>query len=217
MVSFLNLFRLWASKHLSGFCPIGHIMKIWKFPLDRGCPCCVEDDETTMHFLICPNDGMQLTWDMNETRDYLLPRPTTPPPLTRPALHGLFLPLIHAAATAQDRFGWRNFVEGKISTEWRILQSRHYLEIGSRRSGDRWAEKLVTTLRSMWTYCNSVLHERDKDDLKIRDGAALAAAVNEQFVLGHAGLARRDRHFMNRGHENVAQLPVADVGTTRVT
>jgi hypothetical protein len=118
--------------------------------------------------------------------------------------------LIHAAATTQDRIGWRNFVEGKISKEWRILQSRHYLEIASRRSGDRWAEKLVTKLlelvHSMWKYRNSILHERDKDGLKVRDGAELTAAVNEQFVLGHAGLARGDRHFISR----VAQLPVAE-------
>jgi hypothetical protein len=49
-----------------------------------------------------------------------------------------------------------------------------------------------------------------KDGLKVRDGAELTAAVNEQFVLGHAGLARGDRHFISRGHENVAQLPVAE-------
>jgi hypothetical protein len=178
MASFPNLFRLWASKHMSGFCPIGHMMKIWKFwPQDRGCPCCGEDDETTMHLLICPDDGMQVTWDMNVDVivDWLAEVDTEPAiayciaqalrPRSPDHLFTAYSsPLIHAAATTQDRIGWRNFVEGKISKEWRILQSRHYLEIASRRSGDRWAEKLVTKLlelvHSMWTYRNSTTRTR---------------------------------------------------------
>jgi hypothetical protein len=228
MANFPVLFRLWAAKHMCRFCLIGHMMKIWGFwAQDRGCPCCGEDDETTMHLLLCPDDGMQVTWDMNVDviEDWLTEVDTEPdiiycivqalrPRSPQHVFTAYASPSILAAATAQDRIGWINFVEGKISDEWRILQSRYYLELGSRRSGDRWAENLVTKLlelvHSMWTYRNSVLHARDRDGLKVRDGAELAAAINTQFVLGKTGLAHGDRHFISRGHENVSQLPVAE-------
>jgi hypothetical protein len=37
--------------------------------------------------------------------------------------------ICHTAALEQDKFGWQNFVEGKISKLWGQLQLDYYREI----------------------------------------------------------------------------------------
>jgi hypothetical protein len=48
------------------------------------------------------------------------------------------------AAVEQDEIGWQNFVEGKISKSWGIIQWGHYQEQLSVQSGDKWTAGLVT-------------------------------------------------------------------------
>jgi hypothetical protein len=47
-------------------------------------------------------------------------------------------------AVEQDEIGWQNFVEGKISKSWGIIQWGHYQEQLSVQSGDKWTAGLVT-------------------------------------------------------------------------
>jgi hypothetical protein len=115
------------------------------------------------------------------------------------------------AAQAQDRIGWMNTTEGKVSHHWRHLQAEHYQSINSRRSADKWAAGLVTNLlgitHSQWLHRCAVLHERDSQGLKLKDSQELATAIQEQFLLGLEGLQVRDRHFLTRGQDTVNALP----------
>jgi hypothetical protein len=115
------------------------------------------------------------------------------------------------AAQAQDRIGWMNTTEGKLSHQWRQLQAEHYKSIDSPRSVGKWAAGLVTNLlgitHSQWLHRCAVLHERDTQGLKLKDGQQLAAAIQEQFLLGLDGLQARDRHFITRGQATVTALP----------
>jgi hypothetical protein len=47
----------------------------------------------------------------------------------------------------------------------------------------------------------------DTQGLKLKDGQQLAAAIQEQFLLGLDGLQARDRHFITRGQARVTALP----------
>jgi hypothetical protein len=118
------------------------------------------------------------------------------------------------ATLEQDEIGWLNFVEGKISSKWRALQEEHYSEIGSRRSADRWAAGLVTQLlelvHDMWLHRNAVDHEHDSQGLKIKASQDLATAIQEQFAMGYDGLARRDRHYISHGKDDVKALSASD-------
>jgi hypothetical protein len=85
---------------------------------------------------------------------------------------------IWPAAITQDRIGWMNFTEGKISKQWRQLQAAHYQSTHSRCIANQWAVGLVTTLLSMvhsqWTHCCNILHARDAQGLCLREASALA-------------------------------------------
>jgi hypothetical protein len=115
------------------------------------------------------------------------------------------------AAQAQDRIGWMNTMEGKLSHQWRQLQVEHYKSINSPRSVGKWAAGLVTNLLgitpSQWLHRCAVLHERDTQGLKLKDGQQLAASIQEQFILGLDGLQARDHHFITRGQATVTALP----------
>jgi hypothetical protein len=104
-----------------------------------------------------------------------------------------------------------NTTEGKLSHHWRQLQAEHYKSIDSPCSASKWAAGLVTNLlditHSQWLHRCVVLHERDTQDLKLKDRQQLAAAIQEQFLLGLDGLQARDRHFITHGQATVNVLP----------
>lgn len=71
-------------------------------------------------------------------------------------------PAIRKAFLSQARLGWDSFLSGILSTEWAIVQERHYQSIGSRKQGQKWSSDLSKWLweavYSMWEYRNLVIH-----------------------------------------------------------
>ena len=67
LLDFSPLFRMWALKHVSCYCPVGHMQLCWCFWDHTRCPCCQQDDEMTTHLLTCPHTGMTTTWLLNVT------------------------------------------------------------------------------------------------------------------------------------------------------
>ena len=108
-----------------------------------------------------------------------------------------------AAALDQDAIGWMNFIEGRISLEWRTAQSHFYASIGSSRTSHRWAKELVQNLlamvHKMWIARNDVAHAINEKEHKIKDGLAMDADIDEQFVLGYEDLMCRDFHLIDIG------------------
>jgi hypothetical protein len=121
---------------------------------------------------------------------------------------------IMEAAAEQDMIGWQNFLEGKISKQWRELQEQHYNATFSIRSGDKWAKDMVTHLleftHDIWEYRNSVCHERAANGLKRKDAETLEQDILEEFALGVANLSRRDQHYIRRGLQDVQALSASD-------
>jgi hypothetical protein len=221
---FPPLYRLWVSKHVSGFFGIGTMMKNWDFWDHSRCPCCNHEREDKVHLLTCPHPTSNEIWqesllgleawmidmdtDATIRECILLCLETRDPTQTFTAFSN---PRSFQAAQAQDRIGWMNTTEGKVSHHWRHLQAEHYQSINSRRSADKWAAGLVTNLlgitHSQWLHRCAVLHERDSQGLKLKDSQELATAIQEQFLLGLEGLQVRDRHFLTRGQDTVNALP----------
>jgi hypothetical protein len=118
------------------------------------------------------------------------------------------------AAQAQDEIGWLFATEGKMSNAWEKLQAAHYHSLNSRRSARKWSAGLTTNLlhitHSQWSHRNSVLHERDAQGLKLKEGQELTVAIHTQFLLGLDGLLTRDHHYINRGLDHINALPAAN-------
>ncbi len=74
--------------------------------------------------------------------------------------------ICHTAALEQDKIGWQNFVEGKISKLWGQLQFDYYHEIHLKQSMDSWTAGLVSHLlelvHRMLTHQNGIDHAVDE-------------------------------------------------------
>jgi hypothetical protein len=92
----------------------------------------------------------------------------------------------------QDEIGWQNFVEGKITRSWGMLQIQHYQEQHSKRTVDKWTSGLVTQLleltHGMWLHRNGVLHAVDAQGLPLQQAAELEAAIHDEFRKIRKGL-----------------------------
>jgi hypothetical protein len=54
-----ELFNLWMSKQVSGFCPVGKNMQQWGFWEDSKCHSYNEPSEDANHFCFCPHEDRQ--------------------------------------------------------------------------------------------------------------------------------------------------------------
>jgi hypothetical protein len=141
---FPPLYRLWVSKHVSVFFGHGVMMKHWEFWDHSRCPCCEHAREDKVHLLTCThpdsNDAWQESllgleaWMLDTDTDpticdcILLGLETRDPTQTFTLFRN---PRSFQAAQAQDRIGWMNTMEGKLSHKWQKLQADYYKSIDS--------------------------------------------------------------------------------------
>jgi hypothetical protein len=221
---FPPLYRLWVSKHVSGFFGIGTMMYHWEFWDHSRCPCCDHPCEDKIHLLTCPHPSCADAWhDSLLGLEAWMIDADTDPAIRECIILGLDArnpaqsftdfsnPRTLMAAQAQDRIGWMHTTDGKLSSRWRQLQAGYYSSTNSRQSAAKWAAGLVANILSVthaqWIHRCAVLHERDAQGLKLQDSQALAAAIQEQFHLGVDGLRARDHHYLTRGRDVVEALP----------
>jgi hypothetical protein len=77
---------------------------------------------------------------------------------------GTMSPRMKALAISQDKIGWRNFMEGCISTHFYFIQHYHLALSGSYLNGSNWTKSLISKLLHIthlqWIYQNFTLHNK---------------------------------------------------------
>ena len=77
---------------------------------------------------------------------------------------GTMSPKMRALAISQDEIGWRNFMEGCISTHFYFIQHYHLALSGSYLNGSNWTKSLISKLvhitHSQWIYRKLTLHDK---------------------------------------------------------
>jgi hypothetical protein len=79
-----------------------------------------------------------------------------------------------------------------ISVQWKQLQAEHYQSIDLRRSLGKWAAGLITNIlsvtHSQWLHQCTMLHERNAQQLKLKQGRDLATnGHSEPTGIGSGG------------------------------
>ena len=226
--AFPQLFRLWATKHISGWCGVNKMLHKWKQTDDPSCPCpdCDEDIETTEHLLACPSPAMRETWTNSVAgfQVWLETVDTDPELITcfittlqhghGSSFHSHCSARLREVALEQDAIGWMNFVEGKISLGWRQLQERHYACIGSRRTSRRWASELVTHLleliHSQWITRNTFVHGKPEAGISPMEAEELRNDIVEEMDTGPADLPPRYHHLFEQPLATLLRRSVDD-------
>jgi hypothetical protein len=175
-----DMYKIWRSKQHTGFC--GTRVQVGKYSglecLDEKCSNCGRR-ETATHILLCPNKDRTclLTDTTNDLSKWLSQDGLTNLELAYwiPkyilmwgdkdfASLGTMSPRMRALASSQDKIGWRNFMEGCISTHFYFIQHYHLALSGSYLNGTDWTKSLISKLLHIthlqWIYRNFTLHDK---------------------------------------------------------
>ena len=192
------MFRLWLSKQHSNFCATGLQMKRCKQSDDDRCPSCWSRKERARHLCECPSDSRtQLFLDnVAELENWLALNNNTDSELAYWLIKYIlgrgrlqFAELGHLshdlqlAAVSQDRIGWRNMMEGRISKEFYGIQCIHLSQSHSRINGNDWMKGLINRLihisHSQWLFRNFTLHDTQCGYKRLKDKQAVQLQIIE--------------------------------------
>ena len=117
------------------------------------------------------------------------------------------LPRFRQLAQAQDKIGWRRFMEGMISTHVVEAQFHTQTITGSRRSIKSWASGLVIKLlectHGQWLYRNVVVHDAMSGTLATARKEELQRAIEEQQSIEIQDLQEEDHYLLEVNLENL--------------
>jgi hypothetical protein len=108
-------------------------------------------------------------------------------------------PRLHRMAVAQDRIGWRRFMEGMICTQVVEIQHTYQRLCGTNRTRKSWATGLVINLMEIthgqWLYCNVVLHDSVLGALVTKRKEEIQQEIEKQQSLGPQDLQEEDQYL----------------------
>ena len=116
-------------------------------------------------------------------------------------------PIWNKLAESQDLIGWDNFMEGKISKEFRKVVRIHLIWARGIFSAEDWSKQLVDRIIKMthgqWLYRNAVVHEQMSDGLTRIEQEDILARIEEQFDQGADKLREDDEYLLEVDFETL--------------
>jgi hypothetical protein len=132
--------RRWTTKHGSENCGVGMTLLYWGKQPTNACPRCGAP-ENTLHVLQCRGeDSDEVALKQMSLLHALFDETFTHPDIaaaivsrlthfrhrSHPHLPPTIGHEIRLATLAQDKIGWKNFMEGLVSNKWGPAQQRYY-------------------------------------------------------------------------------------------
>ena len=190
------MFCLWLSKQHSNFCATGVQMVRCKMSDDDRCPSCWKAKERADHLCTCPSKSRTDLFleNVSELEQWLTTSDNTDPELCywlmkyirgRGSLCfselGDMSPPLQSAALSQDAIGWRNMMEGRVSTHFHRIQRSHLSTAQSKLNGDDWMKGLINRLlhisHSQWLFRNFTLHDAQHGYKNMKDKAEVQLRI----------------------------------------
>ena len=190
-------FRIWLAKQHSNFCASRVQLFRCRQSDDDKCPSCLLASENADHLCRCPNaERIQLLHDSTadlekwmETNNnthhelcYWIPKYIKCRGEVKFVDLGPMSPTMHAIAESQDRIGWRNFMEGRISTKITSLQRNHLILSNSRLPIKSWSSRFISMLlhitHSQWIFRNFMLHDNAMGYLRLKEHTDAAIQID---------------------------------------
>ena len=181
--------KIFVTKWISGDTATGRVMVQRKKREHSNCPRCNQEDEHLLHILTCKSvDTISIRNNLlSELIMWLRSVRTHPILITflRKGLRRWFTNTTYTfkqgssiftdnlasnkAIQAQINIGWFNLLRGFLCQDIVHMQQSHYSDMGSRKSGSRWASTLIKKLWNitlqLWLHRNEALHKTDAINL----------------------------------------------------
>ncbi len=221
-------FRTWLAKQHSNFCATRTQMKRWYGTEDSRCPSCLAVEERADHLCKCTNpDRRKLLVDCTtELVQWMSIGDNTHPDiiwyveryilsqgskvLTLGTLSAAIAPLIESQST----IGWRNFMEGRVSSHFHRLQCCHLVLANTRMTAVTWMKtflsKILHITHSQWIFRNFMLHETTHGLLHMREKAAILVQIESLALCEKCDLPEESRFLLEF---DIGVLKQADLDT----
>ena len=189
----------------AGHCGNNHIQWRRKEREDPSCKSCPDGPkEKTSHILHCSNPKAKSHF-LKKVKNDIIPHcvnSKTFPPLIEsikniltlwrngrhiptssfPTAHG-----IREAVEEQAEIGWDNFMLGRWSKKWQIIQKNHLNSIGSKRSPRRWTAAVIRqfmlTCWDIWDFRNTLIHGKGGRLARLQN-RLLDTRIRQEFEIG---------------------------------
>jgi hypothetical protein len=212
--------RHWVTKHVSGFCATGQMMKRWGKRTSAKCPRC-DTDEDASHVWKCRGHGADDIWTKAmENLKVALVKACTHPNIVEVLIDRLtswrydlepssitvsnFLGL-RATVECQDRIGWQAMLEGTPVIGWAEVQQRYLEWRKKRRTGSAVIQKMWDVAWDLWDHRNGILHNKEVNIAEQQQDRE----VEEEFNLGPSTVTREAKRLFRPGLNNLLTLPPA--------
>jgi hypothetical protein len=181
-------FRLWLSKKHSDFCATGVQMKRCNMSDDDRCPSCWRRKEWASHLCKCPSKArtslleesvrdLEHWLGMNDNTNndicYWVPKYIRAQGRLQFGSLGTMSKHMHKLATSQDLIGWRNFLEGRVSAMFELIQADHLASSSSCLTPGSWMRtfisKLIHISHAQSILRNFMLHDSQSGYLQLKD------------------------------------------------
>ena len=108
-------------------------------------------------------------------------------------------PTMMDLAISQDYIGWRNFMEGRVSSKISSIQRHHLMSSGSRMSPKRWMSSFISKIlhitHSQWIFRNIMLHHKLAGYLRLKE-CTEAAIQMDSLMQAHPSSIPSESQFL---------------------
>lgn len=205
---------MWLAKQHSNFCASRVQMFRYKQSDDDKCPSCLVASENADHLCRCPNaertqllrdstDALECWMETNNNTHhelrYWIPKYIMCRGQVKFADLGPMSPTMLSIAESQDLIGWRNFMEGRISSKITTLQRKHLALSGSRLPVKSWSAKFISMVlhitHSQWIFRNFMLHDNALGYLRLKEYTDVAIQIDSLMQCRPSSIPT-DSHFL---------------------
>ena len=215
------MFQIWACKQVTNIAGVNSNQTVYT-PDDPMCPSCNDVEETCGHVLCCDEEGRVKA--LNCTIDLLdswMKTVRTKAPLRKCLTDfarkrgGVSMehivwgkgPRFYKLGQSMDMIGWRQFMEGLVSSEVLTIQADCVAFGGCSLSLDNWTKgisiKLLEVTHGQWLYRNMLIHDTVSGLQDVERKEDLQKAIKEEIEVGGAGLDKQDRYLLEINLEDL--------------
>jgi len=226
--SFPKKIRDFVTKQVSKFCGTNRQLSRIDSTIDNVCPSCGKRDESSKHITRCEDRGRRamLKYSVDDLvqwmaatnisthlqqmiSTYLMSQSKR----TMISCVQTTSPLLHALATVQDRLGWDNFVEGRISKLFVEVVQVDLERIQSRLTPEKWCktfiQKLLQLTHKQWLFRNSHTHYKKLEGLTPAQHELIFEKVKNLMWTDPADLLDQHHHLLQ---EDFGELGAGNSG-----
>lgn len=220
-----RLFQIWACKQRMNITGTFGFRAKYEENTEPYCPSCTTEKETCGHILECEEEGrvQALLASIKTVEEWLEERGTDP--LLREGIiyyangrGGVSLEEFYYGSSreyqllgkAQDRIGWRRFMEGMLVSNFRVIQRSYRKESHRRDNSKGWMRELIIRLlectHGQWIYRNVVVYDRTCGAVQTARKEQIREEMRRHMELGESGLDEEDRYLL--------EINLSDMETT---